>query len=95
VIAEAAQNPQLGRVFYDAGPGALRARLTGLFAQPQSQEVFRPGLSPEQLTNFLLSCLLGDTNQRLLRQPEPAQGNQTHTVQTALAAFFAVVGKPE
>jgi nitrite reductase/ring-hydroxylating ferredoxin subunit/AcrR family transcriptional regulator len=92
VIAEAAQNPQLGRVFYDAGPGALRARLTGLFAHPLSQGAFRPGLSPEQLTNFLLSCLLGDSTQRLLRHPEPAQGNQSHTVQAALAAFFAVAG---
>jgi AcrR family transcriptional regulator/nitrite reductase/ring-hydroxylating ferredoxin subunit len=94
VIAEAAQNPQLGRVFYDAGPGALRARLTGLFAHPKVQGELRPGLSPEQLTNFLLSCLLGDATQRLLRQPEQPPNNHTDTVQAALAAFFAVAGKP-
>ncbi len=94
VIAETVQNPQLGRVFYDAGPGALRARLTNLFSHPQVQGEFRPGLSPEQLTTFLLSCLLGDATQRLLRQPEQSQEDQAHTVRTALAAFFAVVGKP-
>lgn len=88
VISEAGQAPELGRAFYDAGPGAMRDYLTRLLSHPAVRPRFRPALAPELLTGILLSLLLGDSTRRLLHPPP--QHNDARQVRNAVATFLAV-----
>jgi TetR/AcrR family transcriptional repressor of mexJK operon len=79
VIAEAADNPELARTFYDAGPRLTREMLERFFAREDIRAQLRPDLPYEQLPVFLTSAISGDAMQRFVfphDQPRHAEAHR-------------------
>jgi TetR/AcrR family transcriptional regulator, mexJK operon transcriptional repressor len=63
VIAECAESPELGQLFWQIGPGRLRAMLAGFFSEQRKLGVIHCD-DPEQAVEVFTGVLLGSANLR-------------------------------
>jgi AcrR family transcriptional regulator len=90
-VAEAERFPELGRVFNETGPAAVRRRLTDYLARATSRGALQC-LDPDHAAALLLGALIADLQFRsLLGFASPAE-NLTHHVAETVAMFIARYG---
>ena len=95
VIGAASRFPELGKAFFDAGPGFGRARLGAYFECLTAQgilEVAEPQLAASQ---FIDLCRTG-THLRLLLGDEmsPAEEEINRNIESAVRVFLSAYGPP-
>lgn len=66
VIADAAANPELARIFFEVGPQQTRAMLLRFFSRPDIRAQLRDDVALEVLALHLCNCISGDLYARLL-----------------------------
>ncbi|GGC57606.1 TetR/AcrR family transcriptional regulator [Undibacterium terreum] len=66
VIAESGRNPDLGRIFFEAGPALTRAALGRYFARPDIRAKFRDDAHLEVIISHFLNSISGDYWVRLI-----------------------------
>lgn len=90
VIAEASTNPELATAFFQVGPGLTREMLNRYFSRPAVRALFRDDMSPPQLGEHLILCLVGDQMVRMLFEPPPPPPREEllGRVRAALALFY-------
>ena len=92
VIAEAADNPELARTFYDAGPRLTREMLERFFARDDIRAQLRTDLPFEQLPLFLTSWISGDAMQRFVfPHDQPTRAEAHRLLGQRLALFYRAV----
>ena len=92
VIAEAADNPELARTFYDAGPRLTREMLERFFARDDIRVQLRTDLPYEQLPAFLTSWISGDAMQRFVfPDDQPTHAEAHRLLEQRLALFYRAV----
>jgi TetR/AcrR family transcriptional repressor of mexJK operon len=92
VIAEAASNPELAQVFYDAGPKPTRQMLQRFFDRPDIRAQLHDDLPFDQLPTFLMNCITGDQISRyLFPQPEQAAEQALRQLDVRLSLFYRTV----
>lgn len=94
VIAEAADNPELARTFYDAGPRLTREMLERFFARDDIRAQLRADLPFEQLPAFLTSWISGDAMQRFVfPHDQPTRAEAHRLLEQRLELFYRAVLK--
>ena len=94
VIAEAADNPELARTFYDAGPRLTREMLERFFAREDIRAQLRADLPFEQLPAFLTSWISGDAMQRFVfPHDQPTRPEAHRLLGQRLELFYRAVLK--
>jgi len=92
VIAEAADNPELARAFYEAGPRLTREMLERFFARPDIRAQLREDLPLDQLPSFLTSWISGDAMQRFVFPHDQPTRTEAHRVlDQRLELFYRAV----
>jgi len=66
VMAEAADNPELGETFYEQGPRRTLDMLVAFFNRADVLPLLRDGVTPEQAAKHLVGCVKGDLLQCFL-----------------------------
>jgi TetR/AcrR family transcriptional repressor of mexJK operon len=94
VIGEASRFPELGRAFYERGPGRTLAALTTAFARLAARGVLRlddPSLAAAQFNWLLMSAPI---NEVMLLGPDhiPAAAELDRNADAAVATFMAAYG---
>ncbi len=89
VVAETARFPELGRIFYDNGPRAVRAMLAAWMARMDQLSVPEPEIAADQFLGLLRAGLFTRATLGLGGNPSDAEIDATVavTVQTFLRAF--------
>jgi len=75
IIGEAGRSPEVGRLFFERGPGVVE-RLLCEFLGERIADGSMPQGDPREMARFLLSLCIGYSHQRVLlalEQPVPAQ----------------------
>jgi TetR/AcrR family transcriptional repressor of mexJK operon len=94
VIAEAGDNPELARTFYDAGPRLTREMLERFFARDDIRAQLRADLPFDQLPAFLTSWISGDAMQRFVfPHDQPTRAEAHRLLGQRLALFYRAVLK--
>jgi len=89
VYAEAPQNPELARTFFDAGPRLTREMLERFFARPDIRAQLYEDLPFDQLPGYLLNCIAGDQLTRFLfPEPQMARAEMVRQLDARLALFY-------
>jgi TetR/AcrR family transcriptional regulator, mexJK operon transcriptional repressor len=88
VIAEAPDNPDLARIFYDAGPKLVRAALERFFARPEVRAQLRDDLPFDQLPTFLITCISGDYVTRYLFPQNATREEAQRQLRERLDLFY-------
>jgi len=78
VIAEAGDNPELARTFYDAGPRLTRDMLERFFARPDIRAQLRADLPFEELPALITSWISGDAMQRFVFPHDQPSHDEAH-----------------
>lgn len=92
VIAEAADNPELARTYYDAGPRLTREMLERFFARDDIRAQLRPDLPYEQLPAILTSWISGDAMQRFVfPHDQPTHAEAHRLLEQRLDLFYRAV----
>ena len=92
VIAEAADNPELARTFYDAGPRLTRDMLERFFARDDIRAQLRTDLPFDELPGFLTSWISGDAMQRFVfPHDQPTRTEAHRLLGQRLALFYRAV----
>lgn len=93
VIAEAGRNPEIGTIFFEAGPGRGRARLAAIFERAAAEGRLK---APEPLRaadQFLALCQSTTYKRRLFNVGEaPTRSEMRKDVEAAVATFMAAFG---
>lgn len=94
VIAEAAENPELARAFYDAGPRLTREMLERFFARADIRAQLRDELPLDQLPSLLPTLISGDAMQRFVfPQDRPTHDDAHRLLDQRLELFYRAVLK--
>ena len=94
VIAEAADNPELARTYYDAGPRLTRDMLERFFARDDIRAQLCTDLPYEQLPAFLTSWISGDAMQRFVfPHDQPTRAEAHRQLEQRLDLFYRAVLK--
>jgi TetR/AcrR family transcriptional repressor of mexJK operon len=92
VIAEAASNPELAQVFFEAGPKPTREMLDRFFARPDIRAQLHDDLPFDQLPMYLLNCITGDQMGRyLFPQAQQAAEDAARKLDARLSLFYRTV----
>jgi TetR/AcrR family transcriptional repressor of mexJK operon len=96
VIAEASSNPELARIFYEAGPKITRDMLERLFARADIRAQLRDDLPFDTLPLFLINCIVGDPLARFLFPLQmPSREEVLGKLDERLSLFYrAVLRRP-
>ena len=92
VVAEAKNNPELARSFYDAGPRQSREMLSQYFSRPDIREQLREELAMDLIPGYLINCVMGDPFSRFLFDPaEQPQEEVVAKLHQRLELFYQSV----
>lgn len=88
VVSENPRQPEIGRIFYDAGPGRVRQALAG-YLERQMQAERLPTADPMELAGIFLGSILGELHliQLLQLQSPPSRAAIESRVSRCVALF--------
>jgi len=92
VIAEAGDNPELARTFYDTGPRLTREMLERFFVRPDIRAQLRADLPFEELPALITSWISGDAMQRFVFPHDQPSHDEAHRLlRQRLELFYRAV----
>jgi TetR/AcrR family transcriptional regulator, mexJK operon transcriptional repressor len=94
VIAEAARFPELGRAFYERGPGRTIASLAATFERLGARGRLAPGDWNTTAAQFNWLVMSEAINRAMLLGPGTPVGDLTRQADDGVRAFLAVYGVP-
>ncbi|MEA3003945.1 MAG: hypothetical protein QOH81_2733 [Sphingomonadales bacterium] len=93
VIAEAGRNPEIGAIFFEAGPGRGRAKLAAIFERALAEGRLKASDPRRAADQFLALCQASVYKRRLFNvAPPPTAEEVKDDVEAAVATFMAAFG---
>lgn len=92
VVGEAERFPELGRLYYEKGPGRAQFRLSRFLKNEMNVGSIATGDSDRMAAFFLQMCQAGAVQRSILAQPpEASQAEMAGDVDTAVSSFLHMV----